>query len=32
MKNNLLTPGVLITAASTLAITLSACGGSEEAG
>ena len=30
MKNNLLTRGVLITAASTLAITLSACGGSEE--
>ena len=30
MKNNLLTRGVLITAASTLAITLSACGSSEE--
>ena len=30
MKNNLLTRGVLLTAASTLAITLSACGGSEE--
>jgi uncharacterized surface protein with fasciclin (FAS1) repeats len=30
VKNNLLTRGVLITAASTLAITLSACGGSEE--
>ena len=30
MKSNLLTRGVLITAASTLAITLSACGGSEE--
>ena len=29
MKNNLLTRGVLITAASTLAITLSACGGSD---
>ena len=31
MKNNLLTRGVLITAASTLAITLSACGSDEPA-